>query len=189
MTGDEAVVAVIEALESTGVAYMLVGSLATNFYGVPRATEDADFVVELGRVPLSEVMTRLGPDFRLDRQGSFETITMTRRHLVRVASCSFTIELFYLSDDEHDQERFRRRRQVTLFGRPISLPTAEDMIVTKLRWAITRAGSKDRDDARDVIAIQRDRLDWVYVQSWADRHGTRALLDEIRRELSPGDAD
>ncbi|HJT33937.1 MAG TPA: hypothetical protein VJ783_17965, partial [Pirellulales bacterium] len=106
-------------------------------------------------------------------------------HLVHVASCPFTIELFYLSDDEHDQERFRRRREATLFERKVSLPTAEDMIVTKLRWAITRAGTKDRDDARDVIAIQRDRLDWDYIQSWADRHGTRALLDEIRRELSP----
>lgn len=188
MTGDDAVVAVIEALDSAGIAYMLVGSLATNFYGVPRATEDADFVIELGRVPLSEVMAQLGADFQLDRQGSFETITMTRRHLVHIASCSFTIELFYLSDDEHDQERFRRRRQVTLFERKVSLPTAEDMIVTKLRWANSRTGTKDRDDARDVIAIQRDRLEWDYIRSWADRHGTRALLDEIRSELSPNAA-
>lgn len=37
MTGEEAIVAVIDAQDSTGVAYMLVGSLATNFYGVPRA--------------------------------------------------------------------------------------------------------------------------------------------------------
>ncbi|HJT33607.1 MAG TPA: hypothetical protein VJ783_16295, partial [Pirellulales bacterium] len=135
MTGDEAVVAMVDALDASGIAYMLVGSLATNFYGVPRATEDADFVIELGGVPLSEVMARLGSDFRLDRQGSFETITMTRRHLVHVASSPFTIELFYLSDDVHDQERFRRRRPVTLFGRQVSLSTAEDMIVTKLRWA------------------------------------------------------
>ncbi len=185
MTGDGAVVAMIEALESAGVGYMLVGSMATNFYGVPRATEDADFVIQLGPTSFSEVIARLGPNLQVDRQGSFETITMTRRHVVRVASCSFTIELFYLSDDEHDQERFRRRRQVALFARQVSLPTAEDMIITKLRWAIARAGLKDRDDARDVIAIQTDRLDWDYIYAWADRHGTRALLDEIRREISP----
>lgn len=185
MTGDEAVVGVIEALESAGVAYMLVGSLATNFYGVPRATEDADFVMQLGPTSFSEVIARLGADLQVDRQGSFETITMTRRHLVHVASCSFTIELFHLSDDEHDQERFRRRRQVLLFGRQVSLPSAEDMIITKLRWAITRAGRKDREDARDVIAIQGDRLDWDYIFSWADRHGTRSLLEEIRSEISP----
>lgn len=184
MTGEEAVVAMIDALESAGVAYMLVGSLATNFYGVPRATEDADFVIELGAVSLPEVAARLGPAFRLERQGSFETITMTQRRLIPLASNSFTIELFYLSDDEHDQARFRRRRQVTVFGRPVYLPTAEDMIVTKLRWATTRAGTKDRDDARDVMAVQGERLDWDYIDSWADRHQTRALLVEIRREIT-----
>ena len=185
MRGEEAVIAVIDALDTSGVGYMLVGSLATNFYGVPRATEDADFVVELGEVPLAEVMDRLGPAFQLDRQGSFETITMTQRRLIHVASNSFTIEFFYLSDDDHDQQRFQRRRRVTLFGRQVSLPTAEDMIVTKLRWAIARGGIKDRDDARDVIAIQGEHLDWNYIDSWADRHGTRALLEKIRHELSP----
>lgn len=176
MTGDEAVVAVIDALESAGVGYMLVGSLATNFYGVPRATQDADFVIQLGAVRLSEVIDRLGLGFRLERHESFETI---------IGASGGGVLLFHLSDDDHDQERFRRRRRVTLLGRHVSLPTAEDMIITKLRWAITRAGIKDREDVRDVVAIQGERLDWGYIHSWADRHGTRALLDEIRRETAP----
>jgi hypothetical protein len=33
------------ALERTGVPYMLTGSLASSLYGVPRATNDIDFVV------------------------------------------------------------------------------------------------------------------------------------------------
>ena len=49
MTGDEAVLAVIEALEGLGVGYMLVGSLSSNFYGIPRATQDADFVIQFGK--------------------------------------------------------------------------------------------------------------------------------------------
>ena len=36
---EDAVVAVIDAL---GIEYMVVGSLSSNFYGVPRSTEDAD---------------------------------------------------------------------------------------------------------------------------------------------------
>ena len=36
-----------------------------------------------------------------------------------------------------------------------------------------------------MIAIQRDRIDWDYVNSWCDRHGSRALLDEIRRSIPP----
>ncbi|HVA50539.1 MAG TPA: hypothetical protein VNH11_29610 [Pirellulales bacterium] len=186
MQGDEAVVAVVDALDALGVEYMLVGSLSSNFYGIPRLTEDADIVVELGKVSLHDLMQRLGPEFRLEPQASFDTITMTTRHILRVPSSGFTIELFQLSDNDHDQERFRRRGPVSLFGRTIAIPTAEDVIVTKLYWALTRRHPKDREDVRDVIAVQNEKLDWDYIHSWADRHGTRALLDEIRREIPPG---
>ena len=48
MTSLDATVAVIDALEQLNIPYILVGSLSTNYYGIPRSTQDADFVVELG---------------------------------------------------------------------------------------------------------------------------------------------
>lgn len=42
-----------------------------------------------------------------------------------------------------------------------------------------------RDDVRDVVAVQNQNLDWDYIYSWADRHGTRALFDGIRRGIPP----
>ena len=70
------------------------------------------------------------------------------------------MELFLLSQDPHDQSRFHRRRAVPLFGRHFWLPSPEDVIITKLRWA----RGKDKDDARDVMAVQRDKLDWPYIE-------------------------
>ncbi len=130
------------------------------------------------------IADRLGPAFRLDPQLSFETVTATLRHRLELVGQPFQIELFYLSDDPHDQERFRRRRPVPMFGREVFLPSAEDVIVTKLRWASSHR-SKDADDVRGVIAVQADTIDWPYVYAWCDRHGTRALLDEIRTSIPP----
>src|SRR5947209_667250 len=135
MTSDEAVLAVIAALESLGIPYMVVGSLSSNYYGIARSTKDADFVMEFGAQSIRHLADHLGSAFRLDPQMSFETTTMTTRHILEVVGIAFTIELFHLSDDPHDQERFRRRRRVQLLNREISLPTAEDVIITKLRWA------------------------------------------------------
>ncbi len=59
----------------------------------------------------------------------------------------------------------------------------EDVTVTKLRWTLMANRSKDRDDARDVIAVQGGQLNWDYVQRWCEQHGTRALLDEIRASI------
>ena len=185
MSGDDAIVAVIDALEALEIPYMIVGSLSTNLYGIPRSTKDADFVLQVAPQSLFQLAERLGAPFRLDPQGSFETVTMTLRHILKPVGIPFLIELFHLSDDLYDQERFRRRQRKQMLNREVSAPTAEDVIVNKVRWAAQGRRTKDRDDARDVIAVQRDRIDWDYVNSWCDRHGSRAVLDEIRASIPP----
>ncbi len=144
---------------------MLVGSLSTNLYGIPRSTEDADFVIQVGPQTLSQLANRLGAQFRLNPQGSFETVTMTLRHILTPVGIPFKIELFHLSDEPHDQERFRRRQRVKMSNREVSAPSAEDVIVTKVRWANLGRRSKDREDAEAVIAVQGDRIDWDYVNA------------------------
>ena len=91
------------------------------------------------------------------------------------------MEFFLLSDDPHYQERFRWRVSHPLLGRNVWFPTPEDVVITKLRWG----RPKDGDDVRDVIAVQADNLDWGYIHSWCDRHGTRALLEQIRASIPP----
>ncbi len=187
MTSEEAILAVIEALEALNIPYILVGSFSTSYYGVPRSTKDADFVIQLETQSVSQIAERLGTAFHLDPQMSFATTTMTSRHILGVVGIPFKIELFHLSDDPHDQERFRRQRRLKARQREVNLPTVEDVLVTKLRWALGAKRSKDGDDVRDVIAVQDRNIDWPYVYGWCDRHGTRELLDEIRRSIPPSD--
>jgi hypothetical protein len=185
MTSEEATLAVIDALETLHIPYMLVGSFSSNYYGIGRSTKDADFVIQLDLEMLSSLATHLGPSFRLDPQMTFETITMTRRHILNVVGIPFLIELFHLSDDPHDQERFQRRRRVKVLEREVYLPAVEDVIITKTRWALMTKRSKDTDDVRAILAVQGPNIDWPYVYGWCDQHGTRALLDEIRSSIPP----
>ena len=178
---DEIVLACIDALEALGIPYMVVGSLSSNLYAIPRSTQDADFVVEFGKDSLEDLLKRLGPHFHLDAQARFETVTATTRHIIDTADDFFRVELFQLSDDPYDRERFARRRRVKLLGRDAYAAAPEDVVVMKLRWSRQGQRSKDKDDARNVIATQGDNLDWDYVYRWCDEHGTRELLDEIRR--------
>jgi hypothetical protein len=183
MNSDEATAAVIDALDALRIPYMVVGSFSTNFYGIPRATHDADFVVQLEPGMLSALAKRLSPPFQLDPQMSFETVTLTSRYLLHLVNNPFSVELFLLSDDAHDMERFARRRRETIADRDVFVPTAEDVIVTKLRWSHAGRRRKDMEDVENVITIQGDRIDWDYVNSWCDRHGTRELLESVRSSL------
>ena len=175
----ELVLQFIDALDAAGVEYMLVGSYSSNFYGRPRSTKDAEFVVQVDEKQLASVAQRLGPEFQLDRQMTFETVTMTVRYVINHPPTAFKIELFLLSDDDHDRERFRRKQKAAFEGRSVSLPTAEDVVITKLRWSQTGARAKDAADVAGIVAVQRNALDLDYIRLWLDRHGTRQLFEAL----------
>lgn len=184
MEAERAVRLVIDALDAADIEHMLTGALATNFYGIPRTTKDADVVVNFSEegAQLDAVMAQLGEEFQLDPQTSFELLTASTRYTLRVVSSSFEIELFAVTDDPHMQERFRRKLAVPYPGweRSVWLPTAEDVVIQKLRWA----RPKDIEDARNVIAVQRDALDWRYTRMWCERHGSIGHLEQILTSLA-----
>jgi len=184
VTPDAAVVAVIDALDGAGVAYMLVGSLASNVHGIPRSTQDADLVIDVHAQQLADIARALPPELQLDVQAAFEGVTGTTRHVIRLAASPFVCELFHLSDDPHDRERFHRKVRVATLGRQPWIATAEDMIITKLRWARDAGRLKDRDDIRSMIAVRGRLLDWPYIEKWSDLHGTRDLLEPLRRQVA-----
>jgi hypothetical protein len=129
MTIDDVAMRVSEALNSAGVPYMLVGGFSSNYHGIPRSTKDADFVVQLSSALNSAFAATLGPEFEAEPQMSFETNTGTQRQEFRVKDTLFKVEIFRLSDDPHDRERFSRRQAVEVQGRRVFFPTAEDVII------------------------------------------------------------
>ena len=179
--GEEAVCAMLDALNEAGVSYMLVGSFSSNAYGESRSTKDADFVVQLAPEERRAVFQALPDEFEIDPQPLFETITGHTRQIVRVPSIPFEIELFDLSHDAFDQSRFSRRMRTTMSGRTVWLPTAEDVIVQKLRWAKLANRLKDFLDAQGVLKVRAELLDWQYIEQWCERLAIRDKLDELRQ--------
>ena len=183
MNGMQAAARLVDAFEAANIPYMVVGSLSSSFYGIARSTYDADIVVAAPVAVVQGVVTGLGDDFRIDSQLSFESLTGTTRRMIRIRETTFVIELFQLSLDRFDLQRFERRTRILLpsLGRTVFFPTAEDVIIMKLQWG----RAKDLDDARGVMAVQSDALDWDYIRMWTTEHRTLARMNEIRNSLPP----
>jgi hypothetical protein len=171
----------VAALEAGNCPYMLVGAIAAIHYGVARSTFDVDAVVGFQSQTAAELARRMGASYQFESQQAFEVFTGKPIHVIHVKSAPFKIDLFPLTDDAFDQERFGRRRRVRLRGREVFLPTAEDVVVQKLRWG----RGKDLDDARDVMAVQYQTLDWSHIEHWCKLHGTRELLQKIKSAIPP----
>lgn len=183
MNSREAVCATLKALAEARVSHMLTGGLAVNLYTLPRFTKDADIVIQMESAAFDEFVRRLPAEIHLDPQITLETITGSRRHILTLKGSEFRIELFLLGDDPHHRERFSRRRQRRLpdLGIETWVAAPEDMIVQKLRWN----REQDRMDAKNIIGVQGNDLDWPYIERWCDAHGTRARLEEIRASIPP----
>lgn len=179
----DAVLFVIDVLNDMGSPYIITDSLATTLYTSPRGSVAADFVVEMEPDELEALFRRLDVRFQQERQMTFETVTGKVQHKFRHRDTPFLVEIFEARmDDPHERARFDRRQSGQVEGRSAFVPTAEDVVVQKLRWAARIARPKDRDDAMKVMAHQWSRLDWAYVEKWADEHGTRALMEQLRSE-------
>lgn len=185
MTTRQLVRRVIECLEELAVPYMLVGSFSSNAYGIARLTQDADFVVQLSGTSINQIAAKLAPDFQLDPQVSFETVTATTRYVLEAPAEAFKVELFLLSADPHDRARFGRRRRLEVLGAQTYLPSPEDVVITKLRWSRLGQRQKDLSDARNVIAVSGSALHWPYIEQWCDQHGTRKILEDLRNSIGP----
>jgi hypothetical protein len=187
MTSLEVLDRVIAVLDDAGIEHMLVGAFSAIAYGLARATKDADFVVACEPRRIAEIAATLGPEFTIEKQIEFETFTHSKRNVVAHGPSGFTIEFFYLNPDPHHQERFQRRRRgmISPEGRGVWLPTAEDVIIQKLRWQ----REKDITDARNVIAVSAGSLDWEYLRRWTEQHGTAAMLARLRQEAAGGLVD
>ncbi|HUO10513.1 MAG TPA: hypothetical protein VM008_19570 [Phycisphaerae bacterium] len=180
MNPNEIVAKVIAALHRSKIPFMIVGSFSSNVYGVERTTQDADFVMQLEPHSISKLIQELGPDFKLDPQLGFETVTMTSRYVASHIDPLFKIEFFLISDDAHDLERFSRRRMGQLHGNQLPLPSPEDVIVTKLRWSKGGKRTKDIEDVKNVLAVQTPaNLDLPYIRHWTTQHGTRELFEKL----------
>lgn len=185
MTATERVVALVSTLKRLNIPYMITGSLASNLYGIIRSTMDADVVIQADSDDIRRIATALKEHYDFDPQMTFESVTMTTRYVLESVDHEFKLELFLLSDDPHDRQRFERRLKAQMDDDEVDVPTPEDVIVGKLRWILRANRGKDKDDVRNVLAVQGKNLDWDYIHKWCTEHGTMELLQDFRNSIPP----
>ena len=66
MNERELLVDCLRRLNRTGITYYLTGSMASNYWGIPRTTHDLDFVVQLAMSAVPRIAKEFSGDFYID---------------------------------------------------------------------------------------------------------------------------
>jgi hypothetical protein len=177
---------VLQRIEETNVPYMLVGAIAAGTHGIPRATRDVDFLVPVSfGGGVNTIIKALKDIIIFDNQAVFDTLTWGKRHVGKtIAPPPLKIELFEIFDDPFVLQEFERRKQIyiPILKRSGWVPSAEDVVVQKLRWG----RSKDLDDVVDILAVQgSENLDMPYIENWCAIHKTMDRLEATLARIPP----
>ena len=157
------------ALESTGVPYMLTGSLASSLYGIPRATNDIDLVVSPTRAQLDSLLQflkRLGL-FVQDNQ-AFQALEKGSMFSVVDFQNSWKVDFIIRKKREFSITEFDRRKTHEVEGMRLTLATPEDVIIAKLEWAKVGGSQQQIIDAAGILRLQSGKLNMRYIEQWVN---------------------
>jgi len=170
---------IIKALNDADIPYMISGSVASSFHGQPRATNDADIVIDPTREQLLSFVQSLGSNFYASKEAAIQAVENNSMFNVIDTESGVKADLIIRKKRPFGQQEFARRIQVNFFGLNVYVLAPEDSILSKLEWSKGRQSETQFKDALGVLAAQREALDYDYLKHWAKALGVEDKLKQL----------
>jgi hypothetical protein len=129
MTEQELLLDCLQRLNACGIPYFLTGSMASNYWGVPRTTHDLDFVVQLQEHAVPALLQAFAGDYFLQESSVRSALQPPHQFNAIDQRSALKIDFWVLTSDPFAQQMFQRRQAVSLFGTPAWIATAEDVLL------------------------------------------------------------
>jgi hypothetical protein len=183
-----ALIPVLDTLRSLGLRHYVGGSIASSAYSVPRASIDADVVVELGPEHAARFVAALRESYYVPEERVREAITRRASFNVIHLETMVKVDVFVSKNRPFDQRALERARPATAEGGgEIPVSSAEDTVLAKLEW-YRRGGEASERQWTDVTGVLRavGALDEAYLRRGAAELGVADLLDRALQEAGRG---
>ncbi|OGQ34890.1 MAG: hypothetical protein A3F16_06290 [Deltaproteobacteria bacterium RIFCSPHIGHO2_12_FULL_43_9] len=161
-----------KTLSQLELPYCIVGALAVAVWGEPRATRDLDILILLtseDRGNLLSKLTKFG--FKIDTAWELQN-PMIRQFQTRLLDENKIILDLLEPRDTFQEEVIHNSVKQVIFGVEFKLPTAENLILMKLKAGRPR----DFEDALSIL-VRQDKLNESYLLEKANKLG---ILEEMQ---------
>ena len=165
--------------EQAGIAYMLTGSMAMNYYAQPRMTRDVDVVVALQPKDVEAVIRIFSPEYFVSAENLRESITHQSIFNLIHQESVIKVDCIVRKPTEYRVKEFERRKKITILDFTTCIVSKEDLIISKLFWA---KDSHSEMQLRDVKNLLATGYDAAYLERWTRELGLDTLLRECLNE-------
>jgi hypothetical protein len=176
---------IVKVLETNGLPYAIVGGYSAIYWGRPRFTQDADLLVDLKLSDVQLLVDALGDEFVVSPEAIQDAVRNRSEFSLIHQAEVFKTDLWVAANRAYDRQVLERRQRGELGEMEVYYQSAEDTILSKLRWC-KQANFSERqfNDALGVYEIQEPMLDQAYLDKWAGILEVTDLLERIRNEAA-----
>jgi hypothetical protein len=168
---------VSQRLDRAGIAYMLTGSMAMNYYAQPRMTRDIDVVVALAPADADKIVDLFHPDYYVSEEAVRDSILSESIFNLIHNESVIKVDFIVRKNTPYRHAEFDRRQQIKIDNFSTWIASKEDLIISKLFWA------KDSDSEiqmRDVQNLVATGCDAAYIDNWTRELGLSNLWEQCR---------
>ncbi|MCK4401822.1 hypothetical protein KAW08_05925 [bacterium] len=170
---------VTQHLNKANIPYMVSGSMATNYYAVPRMTRDIDIVIELRKIDVDKFVNLFQEDFYIDREMIEEEIM--RGGMFNLIHNQYVTKIDFIIRKETDFQNatFSRRKKVLIENSAMQFISAEDLILAKLLWAKDSYSEMQLRDVENLIETANN-LDLKYIENWISKLDLKKIYKKVK---------
>ncbi|MFL5537537.1 MAG: hypothetical protein ACJ8J0_01010 [Longimicrobiaceae bacterium] len=178
---------VTRVFEALDVPYLVGGSLASSYHGLPRSTQDADLVADLTSSHVPLLVSALRDSFYLDEAAIRDAVERRSTFNLIHLETMFKVDVFVARNDAATRQEMERRRKRILPGEPeveVVFASPEDVVIQKLHWYRLGDHVSERQwaDVMGVLKVRGKQLDLAYMRELAAEMGVNDLLESALRE-------
>lgn len=174
---------VCNRLENDNFSYMLTGSLAANFYAIPRMTRDIDIVIEICELDIGRFSRIFHDDFYIPNEVSLiEAVNQQSMFNMIHNGFVFKVDFLVRKDSPYRREEFERRRRIDFDGMKIWIVSPEDLIISKLLWSNNGLSDFQLRDIGNLLASVKN-LDQKYIDNWVQTFGLDSVYQKVKNQL------
>lgn len=163
-------------LDSAGIAYMLTGSMAMNYYAQPRMTRDIDVVVALNRGDAERIVSLFSPEYYVSREAVNSSIAHESLFNLIHQESVIKVDCIVQKQNEYRRAEFNRRQRIQIQDFATWIVSKEDLILSKLYWA---KDSRSELQLRDVRNLVSTGCDQTYIARWTAALEVDTLWKEV----------
>lgn len=170
---------IAKRLDHARIPYMFTGSIATNFYTVPRMTRDIDIVIELKGDDADKLYSLFEKDFYADKDMILEAIRKDGMLNIIHYQSVFKIDFIVRKNNPYRIEEFKRRKKITFEDAELYITSPEDLILSKLYWAKESMSELQLNDVKNLLKSVKG-LDEDYLKQWAKYLGVGEIYRKVK---------